>query len=138
METSDINSCTQATIGSVGDELTVYFDGSCPLCAAEIGFYASRDGGNALRLVDVSRPATETGPGLHRDDAMRRFHVRRPDGSLMSGAAAFAAIWQVLPSWRFAGRLARIWPVSFFLETMYRLFLPLRPVLSRLARRKMP
>jgi predicted DCC family thiol-disulfide oxidoreductase YuxK len=115
--------------------LTVYFDGSCPLCTAEITYYASREGGNALRLVDVSDAAADTGTDLDQGAAKRRFHIRRPDGSLLSGAAGFAEVWQTLPGWRPAGRLARLWPIGILLEAGYRLFLPLRPVLSRLARR---
>lgn len=127
----------EATCESIPDALTVYFDGSCPLCRAEIGFYASRDGSEALHLVDVSVPGAETGPSLAREDAMRRFHVRRPDGSLLSGVAAFAEIWMALPGWRNAGRVAGSWPVTTMLEAGYRLFLPVRPLLSRLFRRRM-
>jgi predicted DCC family thiol-disulfide oxidoreductase YuxK len=116
------------------DALTVYFDGSCALCTAEIDYYSSRRGSEVLRFVDVSSEAAQTGPGLERGVAMRRFHVRRPDGALLSGAAAFAAIWEVLPGWRLAGRLARWRPVAILLETGYRAFLPVRPAISRLAR----
>lgn len=115
--------------------LTVYYDGSCPLCATEIAYYASREGGRGLRLVDVSEASAAMENDLDRDAAMRRFHVRQPDGTLLSGAAAFAEIWQVLPGWRPAGRVARFRPATVLLETGYRLFLPLRPFLSRLARR---
>lgn len=115
--------------------LTVYYDGSCPLCATEMRYYTSREGSDALRLVDVSVEGADPGPGLDRRDAMRRIHVRRADGSLVSGAAAFAALWEALPGWRRAGRAARAWPLAPVLEWAYRAFLPIRPALSRLARR---
>ncbi len=35
-------------------EVTVFYDGSCPLCLAEIGHYKQADSNDALRLVDVS------------------------------------------------------------------------------------
>jgi predicted DCC family thiol-disulfide oxidoreductase YuxK len=64
---------------------------------------------------------------------MRRFHVRQANGQLLSGARAFVAIWETLPAWRPAARLARLPGVTALLDIAYRLFLSLRPLLSRLA-----
>ncbi|WP_397542863.1 DCC1-like thiol-disulfide oxidoreductase family protein [Roseovarius salis] len=115
--------------------LTVYHDGSCPLCAMEIAHYADQDDAGRLAFVDVSEPGAEPGADLTRHAAMRRFHVRRSDGTLLSGAAAFAEIWRTLPRWRIAGRVAALPGVTAALEGVYRLFLPVRPYLSRLAGR---
>lgn len=115
--------------------LTVYYDGACPLCSVEIRHYAGQAGAERLCFVDASASGTETGPDLPRADAMRRFHVRQADGRLLSGAAAFVAIWETLPAWRWAARLARLPGVTPALELAYRLFLPVRPLLSRVAGR---
>ncbi|MBM3408637.1 MAG: DUF393 domain-containing protein [Betaproteobacteria bacterium] len=109
----------------------VFFDGSCPLCRAEINYYRRRDKGQALCLVDVSVPGAPVPPGLDRDKALSRFHVVADDGKLLSGAAAFAEVWKKVPGWRYAGRLASLPAVSRVLESCYRLFLLLRPTLVR-------
>ena len=113
------------------DRLTVYYDGACPLCRAEIDHYAKQDGAAAIRFADVSGADASPGEGLTREQALTRFHVRRGDGALISGAAAFVAIWQRLPRWRGAARLAALPGVVPILEVGYRLFLPVRPLVSR-------
>jgi len=112
---------------------TVYYDGSCPLCTAEIGHYASRSGSENLNFVDVSRSDADLGCDLAPDTAIARFHVRGADGQLRSGARAFIAIWETLPGWRWVARLASLPGVPTLLEGAYRLFLPIRPALSWIA-----
>lgn len=109
---------------------TIYFDGSCALCSVEIDHYASRVGGEKLGFVDVSRNDARLGADLTSDTAMRRFHVRRPDGSLVSGARAFVEVWDTLPGWQWAARVARIRGVLLVLEVGYLAFLPIRPFIS--------
>lgn len=120
--------------------LTVYFDGACPLCRAEIGHYRQQEGAAALCFVDVSQAGaqagTEIGADLTRKQALARFHVRRSDGRLLSGAAAFVGIWALLPRWRPLARVAAVPGMLWLMERGYRLFLPVRPLLARLARRR--
>jgi predicted DCC family thiol-disulfide oxidoreductase YuxK len=110
---------------------TIYFDGSCALCSIEIDHYASRVGGDKLDFVDVTRNDAILGADLTSDTAMRRFHVRRSDGSLVSGARAFVEVWDTLPGWQWAARVAKIRGVLPVLEVGYRAFLPIRPFISK-------
>ncbi|MEL6243002.1 MAG: DUF393 domain-containing protein [Pseudomonadota bacterium] len=117
--------------GETPAKATVYFDGACPLCAAEISHYKSQDGGDQIFFVDASQADVQLGPDLDVDSAMRRFHVRLRDGTLVSRARAFAIVWHILPGWRWAARIARRPGVTPLLELGYRLFLPFRPLLSK-------
>ena len=114
---------------------TVYYDGSCPLCSLEIGHYKKQKTAGELSYVDVSATDESVADDLNRDTAMKRFHVRLPDGSLVSGARAFVAVWETMPKWKWAARLAKLPGVLPILELGYRMFLPVRPWLSRLAAR---
>ena len=111
--------------------LTVYYDGACPLCRAEIGHYSAQEGAGAICFLDASKQTSDLPDGLTREQALARFHVRRSDGRLASGAAGFVEIWKTLPRWRWAARLASLPGVTPLLERAYRLFLPLRPTLSK-------
>ena len=110
---------------------TVYFDGSCPLCRAEIGYYQRKDQYSALCFVDISETGGIPPEGITQESAMKRFHVRASDGRVLSGAAAFVEVWTRLPRWCWAARLAGLPGVTPLLEVGYRLFLPIRPYLSK-------
>jgi len=111
------------------DTLCVYYDGGCPLCRAEIASYQRTEGGESLRWVDAhaGSPA-ELGPDLDAATALARMHVRRADGTLLRGAAAFAEIWSHLPRWRWLARLARLPGMLPVLDQLYTVFLVIRPL----------
>ncbi|MFN3448354.1 MAG: thiol-disulfide oxidoreductase DCC family protein [Roseococcus sp.] len=109
---------------------TVYYDGACPVCAREIALYRQSAGAERLAFVDVSA-AGDPAPDLPRAAALARMHVRRADGTLASGAAAFAVLWQALPGWRLLGRIAALPGVAQALELAYRAFLRARRIWRR-------
>nr|WP_254448103.1 DCC1-like thiol-disulfide oxidoreductase family protein [Ruegeria arenilitoris] len=86
-----------------------------------------------MSFVDVSKADANFGNDLTRQQAMDRFHVRLPDGKLVSGARGFTLLWDTLPKWRWLARLTRMPGITPMAELAYRVFLPLRPVLSRIA-----
>ena len=52
--------------------------------------YRRQRGAENVQWIDVAQcQAAELGSGLTREAAMARLHLRRPDGSLVSGALAF-------------------------------------------------
>jgi len=110
----------------------VYFDGSCPLCRAEIDLYR-RIGTKAL-FYDVAA-GDALPPGVDRDSAVARFHVTAADGTVQSGARAFATLWQASPgAWHLLGRVVALRPFLWIAEAAYRVFLLVRSRLQRARR----
>ncbi|MGC6498605.1 MAG: thiol-disulfide oxidoreductase DCC family protein [Henriciella sp.] len=114
---------------------TIFYDGSCPLCRREIGFYQKQIGADQLTWQDVSRIRSgDVVEGLSCETAMARFHIRTEQGDLVQGGLAFALLWQKLPRFRWLGLIAAARPLRWALQGGYRLFLPLRPLLQKLVR----
>lgn len=120
------------------EPLCVLYDGACPLCRREISHargLAERQGNSALSFIDISAGADGSACfAADRPRLLARFHVQRADGTRLDGAAAFVAMWQRLPGWRWLAQLAKLPGVLSLMELAYRGFLHLRPGLQRLAR----
>ena len=109
--------------------LTLYFDGGCPVCTREIGFYQRRRGADRIRWINLAQcEDSDLGADLKREAAYARLHARWPNGQLVSGAAAFAALWQALPAISLVGHIAALPGVVHLLEWGYRGFLKVRRV----------
>jgi predicted DCC family thiol-disulfide oxidoreductase YuxK len=111
--------------------LTVWYDGACPLCIREIALMRRLDKRHAINFVDVA-PAEATCP-IDRALLLARFHAQEINGPVLSGAAAFAAMWRAIPILRPLGLMARNVVVLALLERTYIAFLKVRPKLQRLA-----
>jgi predicted DCC family thiol-disulfide oxidoreductase YuxK len=116
--------------------LTIYYDGSCPLCRREIAFYKGNPDAVQLHWHDVSlnvlaNDDSSLGEGLSCERAMAYFHVRDAQGNLFEGGAAFARLWLELRGWRWAGRVFSVWPFSWAIKVGYKMFLPIRPTLQK-------
>ena len=123
------------------DTLTVLYDGGCPLCQREIAHVqslAQKQSGSGLSFADISRSDDTTVSDIERQALLARFHVQRADGSRLSGAAAFVAMWGRLPGWRWLARLAQLPGMLVVFEWSYNAFLRIRPALQSLARRVAP
>lgn len=84
----------------------------------------------AIDFVDVTSTPVADCP-IDPADMLARFHATE-DGRLLSGAAAFAAMWRAIPLLRPLGLAAR-WPwLLAMLERIYLGFLRFRPRLQRI------
>ena len=114
--------------------LTVYYDGLCPLCTTEVKYYERCDREKMLRFVDVAQPTANLPTTLDRASALSRFHVQTDSGRIYSGAEAFFKVWQRLPGWKTVANAERIPGFVRIMELSYKVFLLVRPLLSRLFR----
>jgi len=109
-------------------EVTVWFDSDCPLCVREIAFMRRLDRRGAIDFVDIQ------GSGacpIDRQTLLERFHAREAGQPIVSGAAAFAAMWRAIPVLKPLGIAARSRIVLAALERLYLCFLKVRPWLQR-------
>ena len=112
--------------------MAVWFDGDCPLCRREVQWLRGLDRRKAVTFIDLS--LGEPCP-IDRETMLTRFHAQERGKGLVSGAAAFGAMWRQIPSLRPLGLVARWRPALWCLERGYLFFLRLRPALQALARR---
>lgn len=71
---------------------TLYYDGQCPLCNAEIERLREVRG-DALRVADIHE-STPEGDAPDRETLLKTLHLRRADGSWLTGADANVAAWE--------------------------------------------
>ncbi len=114
------------------NKLEVWYDGTCPLCTREIKLMRRLDSRSAIAFIDVAGNLGVECP-LDRATLLARFHARE-NGVMLSGAAAFAAMWRAIPLLRPLGLAARSPLFLRILEQLYLGFLNIRPTLQRALR----
>jgi predicted DCC family thiol-disulfide oxidoreductase YuxK len=101
----------------------LFYDGGCPLCRREIAHYRRLDAGERVVWVDLhADPEQAQRYGLSWRAAMQRIHLLESDGRLVTGAAAFAALWRRLPYYRRLAGLVRLPGVLPLLDRVYGIF----------------
>lgn len=109
-------------------KVIIWYDGACPLCTREIALMRRLDWRRALEFHDVSPPGAVC--PIDRGELLKRFHASE-DGVMLSGAAAFAAMWRAIPLLKPLGWAARNPVILRLLERLYIRFLGIRPRLQR-------
>ena len=111
-------------------KLIVWHDGGCPLCRREIALMRRLDRRGRIDFVDLTQVPAASCP-IDRAEMLARFHASE-NGRILSGAAAFAAMWRAIPLLRPLGLAARSPWLLAALERLYLCFLRLRPRFQRL------
>lgn len=108
-------------------KVTVWYDSACPLCVREIALMRRLDWRAQIGFVDLMDDGAHC--PVDRNKMLARLHAYE-NGQLLTGAAAFAAMWRVIPVLRPLGLLARNRFVLQGLERLYLAFLRVRPRLQ--------
>ena len=105
-------------------DVTVWYDSDCPLCIREIDLMRRLDKRRAIDFVEIQSAAACP---VDIETLMKRFHAQERGQPIVSGAAAFAAMWRAIPLLRPLGVLAKSRPILWVLERLYLGFLRIRP-----------
>lgn len=76
-------------------KLTMYYDGLCPLCQAEILFLSGRNRAGLLSFVDVnSMQYSVDTVGVSCQQALDSMYAQYDDGELINGVDVFSAAYE--------------------------------------------
>ena len=112
-------------------KLTLYYDGACPLCQAEILFLTGRNQAGLLGFVDINSDRFDpTVVGVSCEQALAAMYGQYADGVLIQGAAVFPEAYRRanLPAlaWLFSRKA-----LQPFLQFGYQVFAKNRHAISR-------
>lgn len=103
-------SCTDTN--SASWQITLLYDGDCPLCLREVNFLQKKDAGRGLiKFVDIADDCYDPADhgGIDFETAMGRIHAIRADGTIIKNVEVFRQIYSLLGiGWLYAPTR---WPV---------------------------
>jgi predicted DCC family thiol-disulfide oxidoreductase YuxK len=76
--------------------LTLYYDGACPLCSAEMQNLMLRNQQGLLEFVDISAQGFEAPPGVTQDALMTAMHGHWAQGEWLRGVPVFEAAYSAV------------------------------------------
>ena len=112
-------------------KLTLFYDGACPLCQAEILFLLGRNQAGLLNFVDINSKAYDPlKVGVSCEEALAAMYGQYADGTLINGVTVFPEAYRraELPTlaWIFSRKSMQ--PI---LKIGYRFFAKNRHAISR-------
>jgi predicted DCC family thiol-disulfide oxidoreductase YuxK len=91
-------------------ELTIFYDGSCPLCAAEINHIQRLDSDNKMVFEDIYAPHfSDRFPHINQQKADLILHGQWKDGAMIYGLDVTYYSWTLVGKGRWVSILR--WPV---------------------------
>ncbi|MCB5162714.1 thiol-disulfide oxidoreductase DCC family protein [Marinomonas algarum] len=110
--------------------LTIFYDGHCPLCAAEMNTLRSLDTQKKLHLEDIhAENFSEAFPHIDPIEADRVLHGQLDDGRIIKGLDVTCLAWKLVGKHKWMQVLR--WPViRFFADKSYLFFARYRHQIS--------
>jgi predicted DCC family thiol-disulfide oxidoreductase YuxK len=128
------------------EKLTLFYDGACPLCQAEILFLSGRNQANLLDFVDINSKRFDPAKvGVSCEAALAAMYGQFASGKLIQGVSVFPEAYRRANLPRLAWFFSRK-PLQPFLQLAYLLFAKNRheissllgPIALRLVKSKSP
>ena len=114
------------------EKLTLFYDGACPLCQAEILFLSGRNQSQLLDFVDInSERFTPQTVGVSCEAALAAMYGQFASGKLIQGVAVFPEAYRRANLPRLAW-LFSLKPLQPFFKLSYLFFAKNRHAISRL------
>ena len=76
--------------------LTLFFDGACPMCRAEMASLRGRDAAGRLRYADVRAPGFAAPDGTTLNAMLISIHARTADGRLVTGTETLRLAYRAI------------------------------------------
>jgi predicted DCC family thiol-disulfide oxidoreductase YuxK len=75
------------------EPLTIYFDGNCPLCMAEIHVLKNNNSQKRLNFIDI-HDESMVDDAINCEMALKVIHAKLGDGTIIRGSKVFEAAYQ--------------------------------------------
>ncbi len=113
-------------------DLTVYYDGLCVLCSAEINHYRKKPESHKIHFFDITTPSFDPKKeGVDPFLVHKVMHAKNKDGQILTKMDSFIAIWKILPSYHWLYKISQNKFARTMMDAGYIAFATARPYLPR-------
>ena len=105
------------------EPITVYYDGSCPICQKEICHYKKISTTQNIIWHDISKDTDcLKNIGISQVEALKWLYSKDQNGAVLRGLDSFILIWRQLERWRILSYLVSCPGIKQVLQAAYYLF----------------